>query len=62
MDMTMIDITGIATQEGDEVIIFGKEHPTTEMALASGTIVYEILTNISERIKRVYYKELSAPI
>lgn len=59
MDMTMVDVTGIAAQEGDEVIIFGKEYPTTEMASAAGTIVYEILTNISERIKRVYYKELS---
>lgn len=59
MDMTMVDITGIAAQEGDEVIIFGKEHPTTEMALAANIIVYEILTNISERIKRVYYKEIS---
>jgi alanine racemase len=58
MDMTMVDITGIAAQEGDEVIIFGKEHPTTEVALAAGTIVYEVLTNVSERIKRVYYKEV----
>lgn len=62
MDMTMIDITGIPAQEGDEVVIFGKDHPTTEMALAAGTIVYEILTNISERIKRVYYKELPTSI
>lgn len=62
MDMTMVDITNIAAQEGDQVIIFGKEYPTTEIALAAGTIVYEILTNISERIKRVYYKELATSI
>lgn len=60
MDMVMIDITGITAQEGDEVIIFGKEHPATDIALKAGTIVYEILTNTGERIKRVYYKEFGS--
>lgn len=59
MDMTMVDITGIEAKEGDEVIIFGKTLPITEICSATGAIVYEILTNISERVKRIYYKELS---
>ncbi len=58
MDMVMIDITGIDAQEGDEVIIFGKDLPATNMATKARTIVYEILTQIGQRIKRVYYKEV----
>ncbi len=57
MDMTMIDITGINAREGDEVIIFGKELPITRLADEMGTIPYEILTGISQRVKRVYYQE-----
>lgn len=57
MDMTMIDITGIEAQEGDEVIIFGKELPIREVAQSIGTIPYEILTNTSERVKRVFWSE-----
>jgi len=57
MDMTMIDITGINAQEGDEVIIFGKELPITRLADEMGSIPYEILTGISQRVKRVYYQE-----
>lgn len=59
MDMIMIDITDIPAQPGDEVIIFGKEHPATNMAAKAGTIVYEVLTDIGQRIKRVYYKEVA---
>lgn len=58
MDMTMVDITGIEAQEGDEVIIFGKELPIAEVAAAMDTIVYEVLTNVNERVRKVYYKEL----
>jgi alanine racemase len=55
MDMTMLDVTGINVREGDEVIVFG-EHPTImELAGAIGTIPYEILTNISSRVTRVFY-------
>ncbi|MBL0741700.1 bifunctional UDP-N-acetylmuramoyl-tripeptide:D-alanyl-D-alanine ligase/alanine racemase [Chryseolinea lacunae] len=54
MDMTMIDITGIEAQEGDEVIIFGKGLPIQEVAASIQTIPYEILTNTSERVKRVF--------
>ncbi len=57
MDMCMVNITGMDVHEGDDVIIFGKEHPITELATALDTIPYEVLTNISRRVKRVYYHE-----
>lgn len=59
MDMTMIDITPIANQttEGDEVEIFGPHHRIFQFAQALGTIPYEVLTNISTRVKRVYFEE-----
>ncbi len=57
MDMCMVDITGMDVNEGDDVIIFDKEHPITELASALDTIPYEVLTNISRRVKRVYYHE-----
>jgi Alr-MurF fusion protein len=57
MDMTMVDITGIEAAEGDEVIIFGKGLPITEIAAKINTIPYEILTGTSERVKRVFYAE-----
>jgi alanine racemase len=58
MDMTMIDVTSIPNvQEGDEVIIFGKEIPVQQLAAWAGTIPYEIMTGISQRVKRVYFEE-----
>jgi alanine racemase len=57
MDMTMLDITDIDAEEGDEVIVFGEGQPISEVAKAAGTIAYEVLTNMSSRIKRVYYQE-----
>ena len=57
MDMTMIDITGIPAREGDEVVIFGKELSIEEVAASINTIPYEILTNTSERVKRVFVAE-----
>lgn len=57
MDMSMIDVTGIDVAEGDEVIIFNDELSITELGQNIGTIPYEILTNISERVKRVFYLE-----
>jgi len=57
MDMTMIDITCIKAHEGDEVIIFGKDLPITRLADEMGSIPYEILTGISQRVKRVYFQE-----
>ena len=57
MDMTIIDITGIDAEEGDEVIIFGKEVSINKLAELMDTIPYEVLTGISRRVKRVYYQE-----
>lgn len=57
MDMTMIDITGInGIQEGDEVIVFGKELPVSQVAAWAETIPYEIMTGVSQRVKRIYYE------
>jgi alanine racemase len=57
MDMCMIDITDISANENDEVIVFGGENPITEIAKDVGTIPYEVLTNVSRRVKRVYFQE-----
>ena len=57
MDMTMLDITGMEVSEGDEVIVFGDEPNVTTIAAWAQTISYEILTNISQRVKRVYFEE-----
>jgi alanine racemase len=57
MDMTMLDITGVEAQEGDEVVVFGNNPTVEEVALAAETIPYEILTGISARVKRVYFQE-----
>jgi alanine racemase len=57
MDMTMIDVTKASAAEGDDVIIFGNEIRITELAQQMGTIPYEILTGVSERVKRVFFKE-----
>lgn len=58
MDMCMVDITGIdAVEEGDEVIIFGDALPIEQVAAWAGTIPYEIMTGISQRVKRVYINE-----
>jgi alanine racemase len=53
-----VDVTDIpGIKQGDEVIIFGKELPVQEMARLAETIPYEILTGISQRVKRVYFEE-----
>lgn len=57
MDACMIDVTDIEAQEGDPVIIFGEELPVGELSDKLKTIPYEILTSISPRVKRVYYRE-----
>ncbi len=57
MDMTMIDVTGTSAREGDEVIIFGGNPSVISMARTLDTIPYEVLTGISERVKRVYIHE-----
>ncbi len=57
MDMTVIDVTGLDAEEGDEVVIFGKEISISDLAEIMHTIPYEILTGISRRVKRIYYQE-----
>lgn len=56
MDMSMIDISNCECEEGDEVIIFGEKLRVEEFASDMGTIPYEALTNISRRVKRVYFQ------
>lgn len=57
MDMCMLDITDIDAVEGDEVLVIGQELSVEVLAAETGTIPYEILTNISQRVRRVYYYE-----
>jgi Alr-MurF fusion protein len=57
MDMTMLDVTGLDVKEGDEVIVFGDTIDLRDVAAKIGTIPYEVLTSVSQRVKRVYYYE-----
>lgn len=57
MDMLMADVTDIACLEGDSVIIFGENPTVIHMAEKLQTIPYEILTSISQRVKRIFYRE-----
>lgn len=57
MDACMVDITDIDARVGDEVEIFGKHIPVTELSEKLDTIPYEVLTGVSHRVKRVYFKE-----
>lgn len=57
MDMMMLDVTGTGAKTGDEVEIFGDNISISELAAKSATIPYEILTGISQRVKRVYLQE-----
>ena len=57
MDMLMVDITEIFCFEGDEVTIFGENPSVSFIAKQLKTISYEILTSISQRVKRIFYRE-----
>lgn len=57
MDTCMIDITRIDAKENDSVTIFGEEASIIRMAEVLDTIPYEIMTSVSERVKRIYTKE-----
>lgn len=57
MDVCMIDVTDIDCREGDKVIIFGDELPITDIAKKLETISYEVFTNVSTRVKRVYFQD-----
>ncbi|MDE6290357.1 MAG: alanine racemase, partial [Muribaculaceae bacterium] len=57
MDACMIDVTGIDCREGDVVEIFGPSASVYRLSDLLDTIPYEILTSVSPRVKRVYYRE-----
>lgn len=62
MDMLMLDVTDIAdARAGDEVVLFGAQNgafiSVSEIAEAAGTIPYEILTSIHQRVRRVYVRD-----
>lgn len=56
MDMLMVDVSNIDCKEGDSVVIFGESPTVIEMATALKTIPYEIMTSISQRVKRVFFR------
>jgi alanine racemase len=58
MDMCMVDVTNIpAARAGNTALVFGEGLPLPELASRIGTIAYELLTNVSERVKRVFVSE-----
>ena len=57
MDVCMLDVTDINCKEGDQVEIFGDHLPVTVLSGALGTIPYEVLTGISNRVQRIYIQE-----
>lgn len=57
MDMCMVDVTGVNCNEGDEVVIFETNEQLMDLSSAMNTIPYEVLTGISERVKRIYVQE-----
>lgn len=56
MDMLMVDVTDVVCEEGDLVEIFGKHVSVSAIAAGTGTIPYEIMTSISQRVKRVFFE------
>ena len=57
MDMCMLDITGIQAKEGDGVTVFGDGFSISQLAHLQNTIPYEVLTGVSRRVKRIYFRE-----
>ena len=57
MDACMVDVSDVPALEGDAVEIFGENITIEEVSKQLGTIPYEVLTAVSARVKRVYYKE-----
>lgn len=54
MDMIMVNITDIDCKEGDEVIVFDKKNTAEKLGKTTNTISYEVLTSVSQRVKRVF--------
>jgi alanine racemase len=57
MDVALIDVTDIPCKEGDQVEIFGEHLPVTVLSDIIDTIPYEVLTAVSNRVKRVYFQD-----
>lgn len=57
MDACMIDVTDVDAKEGDKVVVFGDELSVSELSERLKTIPYEIMTSVSPRVKRIYYRE-----
>jgi alanine racemase len=57
MDMCMVDVTGLDVSIGDTVEVFGKNRSLVNLAEELNTIPYEVLTSVSNRVKRVYFQE-----
>jgi alanine racemase len=58
MDMTMINVTDIENVKEDDVVeIFGKHLPIQQIAEWTDTIAYEVMTGVSQRVKRIYVEE-----
>ena len=57
MDVAMIDVTGIDCHEGDMVEIFGEHLPITGLSDVLDTIPYEVMTSVSNRVKKVYFQD-----
>lgn len=57
MDVAMVDVTDVPCREGDTVEIFGDHLPVTTLSDTLGTIPYEVLTSVSNRVKRVYFQD-----
>ena len=57
MDVALIDVTDIPCKEGDQVEFFGEHLPVTVLSDVLETIPYEVLTGISNRVKRVYFQD-----
>jgi alanine racemase len=57
MDMTMVDVTGLGVEEGDEVVVFEDQESLWQLAKPLESIPYELLTKVGERVKRIYYRE-----
>ena len=57
MDLTMIDVTGLDVRIGDKVVLFNDKQGLSDIANLLGTIPYEVLSKISVRVRRLYYRE-----
>ncbi|NMH89100.1 alanine racemase [Flavivirga algicola] len=56
MDMIMVNVTDIDCKEGDEVIVFGQDTTAEQLAETTNTISYELVTSVSQRVKRIFVK------